>query len=108
MNVLRMVKMFGWERLMNERIAEKREEELSFIKRMRLLDLATMLTKCVFLHHACLLILIGHFKPYYSSCDDVGHLCYLVSPNLSFFWISTDVCFSVSVFFPSLCTRTDR
>ncbi|KAK7466190.1 hypothetical protein VKT23_004914 [Stygiomarasmius scandens] len=44
MNVLRMVKMFGWERLMNERIAEKREEELSFIKRMRLLDLATMMT----------------------------------------------------------------
>ncbi|THU95701.1 P-loop containing nucleoside triphosphate hydrolase protein, partial [Dendrothele bispora CBS 962.96] len=44
MNVLRMVKMFGWERLMNERIAAKREEELTYIKRMRLLDLATMLT----------------------------------------------------------------
>ncbi|THV06409.1 P-loop containing nucleoside triphosphate hydrolase protein [Dendrothele bispora CBS 962.96] len=39
MNVLRMVKMFGWERLINDRIAEKREEELTYIRRMRLLNL---------------------------------------------------------------------
>ncbi|KAJ3799615.1 hypothetical protein GGU11DRAFT_858145 [Lentinula aff. detonsa] len=37
MNVLRMIKMFGWEKKMNERISEKREEELTFIKRLRLL-----------------------------------------------------------------------
>ncbi|KAF5334423.1 hypothetical protein D9758_017869 [Tetrapyrgos nigripes] len=43
MNILRMVKMFGWERLMNERIAEKREEELRYIRWMRILDLTTML-----------------------------------------------------------------
>ncbi|KAF5314793.1 hypothetical protein D9758_017505 [Tetrapyrgos nigripes] len=43
MNVLRMVKMFGWERLMNERIAEKREEELKYIRWMRILDLTTIL-----------------------------------------------------------------
>ncbi|KAJ6589849.1 P-loop containing nucleoside triphosphate hydrolase protein [Mycena vulgaris] len=40
MNVLRMVKMFGWEKQMNGKIAEKREEELSWIWRRKLLDLA--------------------------------------------------------------------
>ena len=28
MNVIRMIKLFGWEKKMEERIAEKREEEL--------------------------------------------------------------------------------
>ncbi|KAE9396473.1 hypothetical protein BT96DRAFT_996727 [Gymnopus androsaceus JB14] len=41
MNVLRMVKMFGWEKKMNERIGVKREEEISFIKRLRLLGMMT-------------------------------------------------------------------
>ncbi|KAJ2927022.1 hypothetical protein H1R20_g10047, partial [Candolleomyces eurysporus] len=31
MNVLRMIKMFGWEKKMNERIAQKREEELHYV-----------------------------------------------------------------------------
>ncbi|KAF9078326.1 hypothetical protein BDP27DRAFT_1412327 [Rhodocollybia butyracea] len=44
MNVLRMIKMFGWEKMMNERIAIKREEELSFIKRLRLLSMTTAIT----------------------------------------------------------------
>ncbi|KAK0458994.1 uncharacterized protein EV420DRAFT_1541764 [Desarmillaria tabescens] len=38
-NVLRMVKLFGWERKMNERISSKREEELVWIRRRQLLDL---------------------------------------------------------------------
>ncbi|KAJ4490432.1 hypothetical protein J3R30DRAFT_3666905 [Lentinula aciculospora] len=41
MNVLRMIKMFGWEHKMNDRISTKREEELSFIKRLRLLGMMT-------------------------------------------------------------------
>ncbi|KAJ7094121.1 P-loop containing nucleoside triphosphate hydrolase protein [Mycena epipterygia] len=39
MNVIRMVKMFGWEKKMNERIADKREEELNWIWKRKLLDL---------------------------------------------------------------------
>ncbi|TFK30740.1 ATP-binding cassette transporter [Coprinopsis marcescibilis] len=39
MNVLRMIKMFGWERKMDERIAEKRENELLFIWKRQILDL---------------------------------------------------------------------
>ncbi|KAF5356103.1 hypothetical protein D9756_004036 [Leucocoprinus leucothites] len=39
MNVLRMVKLFGWERKMNDRIAEKREEELTWLWRRQLLEL---------------------------------------------------------------------
>ncbi|KAJ3931939.1 MAG: hypothetical protein NXY57DRAFT_961301 [Lentinula lateritia] len=41
MNVLRMIKMFGWEQKMNDRISTKREDELSFIKRLRLLGMMT-------------------------------------------------------------------
>ncbi|KAJ7045853.1 hypothetical protein C8F04DRAFT_1066426 [Mycena alexandri] len=43
MNVLRMVKMFGWEKQMNEKIADKREEELSKLWIRRLLDMTNNL-----------------------------------------------------------------
>ncbi|KAJ7456632.1 hypothetical protein FB451DRAFT_1048362 [Mycena latifolia] len=39
MNVLRMIKLFGWERQMNERVAEKRDEELNWIWKRQMLDL---------------------------------------------------------------------
>ncbi|KAF7369381.1 ATP-binding cassette transporter [Mycena venus] len=39
MNVLRMIKLFGWERQMNERVADKREEELDWLWKRQLLDL---------------------------------------------------------------------
>ncbi|KAJ7747233.1 hypothetical protein B0H16DRAFT_1692432 [Mycena metata] len=45
MNVLRMVKMFGWEKQMNEKIAEKREEELRKLWIRRLLDMTNNLLK---------------------------------------------------------------
>ncbi|KAF9016393.1 hypothetical protein BDZ89DRAFT_1094518 [Hymenopellis radicata] len=39
MNVLRMVKLFGWETRMDERITSKREDEMVWIKYRQLLDL---------------------------------------------------------------------
>ncbi|KAJ7625348.1 hypothetical protein DFH06DRAFT_1273238 [Mycena polygramma] len=39
MNVLRMIKMFGWERQMNERVADKRDEELKWLWKKQMLDL---------------------------------------------------------------------
>ena len=47
MNVLRMVKMFGWEKRMNERVAEKREEELEYLWKRQLLNLANGTIKYV-------------------------------------------------------------
>ncbi|KAJ6489479.1 hypothetical protein C8R47DRAFT_1177182 [Mycena vitilis] len=41
MNVLRMIKMFGWEKQMDEKIAEKREEELKKLWIRRLMDMAS-------------------------------------------------------------------
>ncbi|KAJ8082215.1 hypothetical protein PM082_008062 [Marasmius tenuissimus] len=41
MNVIRMVKMFGWEQKMNSRISDKREKELYWIWRLRMLNMAT-------------------------------------------------------------------
>ena len=39
MNVIRMIKLFGWEPRIKEEIGEKREEELRIIKKRQLLDL---------------------------------------------------------------------
>jgi len=52
MNVLRMVKLFGWENKMNERIRVKREEELVWVRWKQFLDVRP----CFFrLLHAVLL-----------------------------------------------------
>jgi hypothetical protein len=50
MNVLRMIKLFGWERQMNERVAEKREEELNWLWKRQMLDLLNGMLKYVHLH----------------------------------------------------------
>ncbi|KAJ7578700.1 P-loop containing nucleoside triphosphate hydrolase protein [Mycena floridula] len=39
LNVLRMVKMFGWERKLKEKLQEKREDELVYVVRGRILDM---------------------------------------------------------------------
>jgi len=38
MNMIRMIKLFGWENRLDSRIADKREEELKFLKKRRILD----------------------------------------------------------------------
>ncbi|KAJ7700269.1 hypothetical protein B0H16DRAFT_1642910 [Mycena metata] len=48
-NVLRMVKLFGWEGKMQTRIDEKRDEELIYIRRRRVLDMLSNLVKCTLL-----------------------------------------------------------
>jgi hypothetical protein len=45
MSVIRMVKFFAWESRMEERIKDKRTDELDSIKRWRMLDLATGILK---------------------------------------------------------------
>ncbi|KAJ3994664.1 hypothetical protein F5050DRAFT_1800596 [Lentinula boryana] len=44
LSVLRMVKFFGWESLMDARIRDAREEELVYVKKLRLLELANALS----------------------------------------------------------------
>ncbi|KAJ4477282.1 hypothetical protein J3R30DRAFT_3657757 [Lentinula aciculospora] len=48
LSVLRMVKFFGWESLMNDRIQDAREEELIYVKKLRLLELASSLSNSLF------------------------------------------------------------
>ena len=45
MNVLRMIKLFGWEHQVNETIAEKRENELKYIWKRKILGLLTNIIK---------------------------------------------------------------
>jgi hypothetical protein len=45
MGVLRMVKFFGWEGLMGDRIKDAREEELTYIRKVRTIELGGGLSK---------------------------------------------------------------
>lgn len=43
MNILRMVKLFGWMSFSEQQINEKREEELVWVKRAQLLNVFTII-----------------------------------------------------------------
>ena len=58
MNVIRMIKLFGWEPKMNKQIAEKRYEELKFIKKRQLLDISNGTLKSVPGHFVKILLLM--------------------------------------------------
>jgi hypothetical protein len=45
MQVLRMVKLFGWERKMEERVYEKRQEELVWIKKRQIIEVLNSVIK---------------------------------------------------------------
>ena len=48
MNVIRMIKLFGWEPRIIKQLNEKRDEELVSIRKNRLLGMMNNLCKCVF------------------------------------------------------------
>lgn len=45
MNVLRMIKLFGWEHRVQDDIAAKRENELKYIWKRKMLGLLNNITK---------------------------------------------------------------
>lgn len=47
MNVIRMIKMFGWEQRVEKQVNAKREQELSFVTKKRLFGLINQNVKCV-------------------------------------------------------------
>ncbi len=47
MSVLRMIKLFGWESRVKESVSEKREEELKWVWKRKLLGMASNTAKCV-------------------------------------------------------------
>lgn len=49
MNVIRMVKLFGWEPRMAAQLDKKREEELVAVRRSKLLNLSINMCKYVIL-----------------------------------------------------------
>ena len=48
MNVIRMIKLFGWESKIAEQIDEKRMRELLSVRKRRLLGMSNTMCKCVF------------------------------------------------------------
>ncbi|KAF7314597.1 ATP-binding cassette transporter [Mycena kentingensis (nom. inval.)] len=75
-NVLRMVKLFGWEPKMQERIKEKREDELTWIRKRRVLDLASSLVKyaSVFLLGTRLTVISQLYHPHYYNGRHIWNL----------------------------------
>ena len=47
MNVIRMIKAFGWEKRIDEKIAGKREEELACQRKRVILEIISNILKCV-------------------------------------------------------------
>lgn len=47
MNVIRMIKVFGWEKRIDEKIAVKREEELAYQRKRIILEVISNILKCV-------------------------------------------------------------
>jgi hypothetical protein len=47
MQVIRMIKLFGWEKKMEENVYEKREEELVWIKKRQIIEVLSAIVKCV-------------------------------------------------------------
>ena len=45
MSVLRMIKLFGWEHRVRDNIAEKRETELKFVWKRKMLNLLNNISK---------------------------------------------------------------
>ena len=50
MNVIRMIKLFGWEPRVAERLADKRESELVFIRKYKILELINNNIKFASMH----------------------------------------------------------
>ena len=48
MSVIRMIKLFGWERRILDQLTERRDEELLLDKKSKLLDLTNSAVKQVF------------------------------------------------------------
>jgi len=46
-NVIRMIKLFGWERKMEKRIEERRQEELKMLWKLKLLELCNVVLRYV-------------------------------------------------------------
>ena len=47
MNVIRMIKVFGWEKHINDKISAKREEELAYQRKKIILQIISNILKCV-------------------------------------------------------------
>lgn len=69
MNVLRMIKLFGWERRVQETVGEKREGELVWIWKRKILGLTN---NCVKYVGSCHLFADAQYRP--SHCIPLVHM----------------------------------
>jgi hypothetical protein len=62
LNVIRMIKLFGWEPQMQKKIGEKRDVELKLVWKAKLIDVALDVVKCVHTTSYALSIIANFFS----------------------------------------------
>ena len=73
MNVIRMIKLFGWEPKIKEQIGQKRDEELVWIMKRQLLDLLNGNVKYVLCYsHTSSLVILSNGEQLHHTCPDHG------------------------------------
>ena len=79
MGVLRMMKLFGWEKRANDNVRQKREEELRAVRKRQLLELLSGNMQYVLLSCTDLSPSQLKFQLFDTTTDYDGHIYYLVS-----------------------------
>jgi hypothetical protein len=72
MSLLRMIKLFAWEKKTEERISEAREDELNWLWKSKALQLSIAIAKCAIctsIGHYLLTDLQLHHSDFYHACD---------------------------------------
>jgi hypothetical protein len=73
-NVLRMVKLFGWESEMHERIAVRREDEVKWLWKRKIYDMIISIVKSVF--HPTKVRVLSYTSQLFDTCiHNDSHLC---------------------------------
>ena len=57
MNIVRMIKVFGWEKRIEEKIAGKREEELAYQRKWIIFEIISNILKCEQLNRPSVMVL---------------------------------------------------
>lgn len=74
-SVLRMLKLFGWESEMHERIAVRREEEVKWLWKRKFYDVIIAIVKCVLNHISRMIFYTGPWQLSDPCFDYARYIC---------------------------------
>ena len=96
MNVIRMIKLFGWEPRITAQLNEKRAEELISVRKARILGMSNMLCKYVSPLHRCAYsgasLRISKLPDPYHDHDVDVQSALISTPNLAIIQVRNSYC----------------